>query len=137
MVFSRETGNYPPLPPDHRDVRSICQLPAPEFLARLFATVNPLPNLQPTKNLAPTDDAPVIRLDRETGARNLDVLKGGLISPGSGRVRTNAQKALSCSHIYGRFTEGLDAPDLKDAKALLDDRSSVGDRCRITGILNR
>jgi hypothetical protein len=97
MVFSRETGNYPPLPPDHRDVRSICQLPAPEFLARLFATVNPLPNLQPTRNLAPTDDAPVIRLDRETGARNLDVLKGGLISPGSGRVRTNAQKALSCS----------------------------------------
>src|SRR6202034_1175849 len=79
MVFSRETGNYPPLPPDHRDVRSVCQLPAPEFLARLFATVNPLPNLQPTWNLAPTDDAPVIRLDRETGARHLDVLKWGLI----------------------------------------------------------
>src|SRR4051794_1660417 len=45
----------------------------PEFLARLFATVNPLPNLQPTWNLAPTDDAPVVRLDRETGARHLDV----------------------------------------------------------------
>jgi putative SOS response-associated peptidase YedK len=51
----------------------------PEFLARLFATVNPLPNLQPTWNLAPTDDAPVVRLDRETGARHLDVLKWGLI----------------------------------------------------------
>jgi len=51
----------------------------PEFLARLFATVNPLPNLQPTWNLAPTDDAPVIRLDRETGARHLDILKWGLI----------------------------------------------------------
>jgi putative SOS response-associated peptidase YedK len=51
----------------------------PAFLARLFATVNPLPNLQPTWNLAPTDDAPVIRLDRETGARHLDVLKWGLI----------------------------------------------------------
>ena len=59
-----------------------CQLELgnpPEFLARLFATVNPLPNLQPTWNLAPTDDAPVIRLDRETGARHLDVLKWGLI----------------------------------------------------------
>jgi hypothetical protein len=52
----------------------------PEFLARLFATVNPLPNLRPTWNLAPTDDAPVIRLDRETGARHLDVLKWGLIT---------------------------------------------------------
>ena len=51
----------------------------PEFLARLFATVNPLPNLQPTWNLAPTDDAPVIRLDWETGARHLDVLKWGLV----------------------------------------------------------
>jgi putative SOS response-associated peptidase YedK len=51
----------------------------PEFLARLFGTVNPPPNLQPTWNLAPTDDAPVVRLDRETGARHLDVLKWGLI----------------------------------------------------------
>jgi putative SOS response-associated peptidase YedK len=51
----------------------------PEFLARLFGTVNPPPNLQPTWNLAPTDDAPVVRLDRETGARHLDILKWGLI----------------------------------------------------------
>jgi putative SOS response-associated peptidase YedK len=51
----------------------------PEFLARLFAAMNPLPNLQPTWNLAPTDGGPVIRLDRETGARHLDVLKWGLI----------------------------------------------------------
>jgi putative SOS response-associated peptidase YedK len=32
----------------------------PEFLARLFQTTNPLPNLQPTWNLAPTRDAPVV-----------------------------------------------------------------------------
>lgn len=50
-----------------------------EFLGRLFATVNPLPNLQPTWNMAPTKEAPVVRLDRETGARQLDVLKWGLV----------------------------------------------------------
>ena len=50
----------------------------PEFIARLFGTVNPLPNLQPTWNLAPTDDAPVVRL-AATGDRHLDVLKWGLV----------------------------------------------------------
>jgi Protein of unknown function (DUF3072) len=40
----------------------------PEFLARLFATVNPLPNLQPTWNLAPTDDAPDMARSRPGGA---------------------------------------------------------------------
>jgi putative SOS response-associated peptidase YedK len=53
-------------------------LPA-EFLARLFATVNPPPNLKPTWNMAPTMEAPVIRLVRESGERHLDVLKWGLV----------------------------------------------------------
>ena len=52
-------------------------LPA-EALARLFGTTNPLPNLEPTWNMAPTRDAPVVRLSRE-GERHLDVLKWGLI----------------------------------------------------------
>ncbi len=52
-------------------------LPA-EALARLFSTVNPLPNLEPTWNMAPTRDAPVVRLSRE-GERHLDALKWGLI----------------------------------------------------------
>jgi putative SOS response-associated peptidase YedK len=52
-------------------------LPA-EFIARLFGTVNPLPNLQPTWNLAPTDDAPVVRL-AANGDRHLDLLKWGLV----------------------------------------------------------
>jgi putative SOS response-associated peptidase YedK len=51
-------------------------LPA-EFIARLFATVNPLPNLAPTWNMAPTMDAPVVRLI--DGARHLDALKWGLV----------------------------------------------------------
>src|SRR3984885_3127125 len=51
-------------------------LPA-EFIARLFATVNPLPNLAPTWNMAPTMDAPVVRL--VDGKRHLDPLKWGLV----------------------------------------------------------
>jgi putative SOS response-associated peptidase YedK len=51
-------------------------LPA-EFIARLFATVNPLPNLAPTWNMAPTMDAPVVRIIN--GARHLDALKWGLV----------------------------------------------------------
>ena len=51
----------------------------PEFLARLFATTNPPPNIAPTWNMAPTMDAPVVRLDRESGERHLDALKWGLV----------------------------------------------------------
>ena len=51
-------------------------LPA-EFIARLFATVNPLPNLAPTWNMAPTMDAPVVRL--VDGERHLNALKWGLV----------------------------------------------------------
>lgn len=53
-------------------------LPA-EFIARLFATVNPLPNLSPTWNMAPTMDAPVVWHDPGSGARRLDALRWGLV----------------------------------------------------------
>jgi putative SOS response-associated peptidase YedK len=49
-------------------------LPA-DYLARLLATVNPPPNLKPTWNMAPTMDAPVVRLDRDTNGRHLEVLR--------------------------------------------------------------
>jgi putative SOS response-associated peptidase YedK len=52
-------------------------LPA-EAVARLFGTENPLPNLMPTWNMAPTKDAPVVLLSRE-GERHLDALKWGLV----------------------------------------------------------
>jgi len=51
---------------------------SPKFLAQLFAARNPLPNLEPTWNLAPTRDAPVVRLSKD-GERRLDALKWGLI----------------------------------------------------------
>jgi putative SOS response-associated peptidase YedK len=44
----------------------------------IFGTVNPLPNLAPTWNMAPTMDAPIVRLTRD-GQRYLDVLKWGLV----------------------------------------------------------
>ena len=40
--------------------------------------MNPLPNLEPTWNMAPTMDAPVVRLSRD-GERHLDALKWGLV----------------------------------------------------------
>ena len=48
-------------------------------LHRLFRTVNPTPNVQPTWNMAPTRDAPVVRLHPETKQRHLDLLRWGLV----------------------------------------------------------
>jgi putative SOS response-associated peptidase YedK len=52
-------------------------LPA-EALARIFGTVNPLPNLETTWNMAPARDAPVVRLSKD-GQRHLDALRWGLV----------------------------------------------------------
>lgn len=51
----------------------------PEALARIFGTKNPLPNLQPTWNMAPTRSAPVVRRHPETSERHLDPLVWGLV----------------------------------------------------------
>ena len=53
-------------------------LPA-EAMARIFGTVNPLPNLAPSWNVAPTNDLAVVRRHPETGERHLDLLKWGLL----------------------------------------------------------
>jgi putative SOS response-associated peptidase YedK len=53
-------------------------LPA-ETLRELLHTVNPTPNWEPTWNMAPTRDAPVVRLHPETRARHLDLLRWGLV----------------------------------------------------------
>jgi putative SOS response-associated peptidase YedK len=52
-------------------------LPA-DAIARIFGTANPLPNLEQTWNMAPTREAPVVRLSKD-GPRHLDALKWGLI----------------------------------------------------------
>lgn len=51
----------------------------PEFVARLFHTVNALPNIGPSWNIAPTQQAMVVRRHPETGARHLDLLTWGLV----------------------------------------------------------
>jgi putative SOS response-associated peptidase YedK len=51
----------------------------PELIARLFRTVNPLPNVAATWNLAPSQDALVVRRHPETGERHLDLLRWGLL----------------------------------------------------------
>ena len=62
----------------------------------LFRTTNPTPNLQPSWNIAPTRDAPVVRLHPGTGARHLDPLRWGLMphwvkDPKSTRQPINAR----------------------------------------------
>jgi putative SOS response-associated peptidase YedK len=51
----------------------------PDELQRLFGTVNALPNFAPTWNMAPTRQAPVVRLHPESGGRHLDLLRWGLL----------------------------------------------------------
>jgi putative SOS response-associated peptidase YedK len=58
--------------------RFASQLPA-ELVARLFATSNPLPNPRPSWNVAPTQQAMVVRRHPESGERHLDLLRWGLV----------------------------------------------------------
>jgi putative SOS response-associated peptidase YedK len=44
-----------------------------EAIVRIFGTRNPLPNLAPSWNVAPTQDAAVVRRHPETGERPLDL----------------------------------------------------------------
>jgi putative SOS response-associated peptidase YedK len=53
-------------------------LPA-DAIAQLFSTVNPLPNAAPSWNVAPTQNAMVVRRRPDTGERHLDLLTWGLV----------------------------------------------------------
>ncbi len=55
------------------------QYRGPAAVVRYFETVNPVPNLAPSFNRAPTQDALVLRRHPETGARHLDPLRWGLV----------------------------------------------------------
>jgi putative SOS response-associated peptidase YedK len=50
----------------------------PEAMRRLFQFLNATPNVRPRYNAAPTDELPVVRLDKE-GNRELAMLRWGLI----------------------------------------------------------
>lgn len=68
----------------------------PEAIARLFRTTNELPNIRASWNVAPTQQAMVIRRHPDGGARHLDVLQWGLLlhwiqEPVCGRRPINAR----------------------------------------------
>ncbi|MBV9757351.1 MAG: SOS response-associated peptidase [Alphaproteobacteria bacterium] len=48
-------------------------------LSGIFRTAKPVPNIGPSWNLGPEQDAPVVWLHRQTGQRRLDVLRWGLL----------------------------------------------------------
>ena len=48
-------------------------------IRRIFATLGAVPNFPPTWNMAPTQQAPVVRRHPETGERRLDLLRWGLV----------------------------------------------------------
>lgn len=51
----------------------------PEAMRQLFRTSNPLPNVPPRYNIAPTQEILVVRRHPTTGERSLDLLHWGLI----------------------------------------------------------
>jgi transposase len=51
----------------------------PELIQRIFSTSNPLPNLRPSWNVAPTMDVAVVRLHPDSRERHLDLLRWGLV----------------------------------------------------------
>ena len=66
----------------------------PEVIARLFGTRNPLPNLRATWNMAPTMQAPVIRLHPDTHERHLDALTWGFV-PAFTKSLQDARKPIN------------------------------------------
>jgi putative SOS response-associated peptidase YedK len=58
--------------------RFASQIPA-DLIRQLFRTSGSVPNLAPSWNVAPTQDAMVIRRHPETGERRLDLLRWGLV----------------------------------------------------------
>jgi putative SOS response-associated peptidase YedK len=80
-------------------------LPA-EAIARIFRTVSPLPNIPPNWNVAPTQDALVVRRHPRSGERHLDLLRWGLLpywtkEPAKARRPINARaETLATSAMF-------------------------------------
>jgi putative SOS response-associated peptidase YedK len=66
----------------------------PDLIARLFGTKNPLPNLKPTWNMAPTMDAPVVRRHPDSGERHLDALTWGFVPAFTKSLETVATSGM-------------------------------------------
>jgi putative SOS response-associated peptidase YedK len=84
-------------------------LPA-EAVARLFHTMNPLPDAAPSWNVAPGQEAMVVRRHPATGERHLSLLKWGLLphwtkDPATARRPINARAETLASS--GMFREAF------------------------------
>jgi putative SOS response-associated peptidase YedK len=84
-------------------------LPA-EAIARISGTANPLPNLAPSWNVAPTNDCAVVRHHPQTGDRHLDLLTWGLLPywtkvPARARRPINARSETAATS--GMFKDAL------------------------------
>lgn len=67
---------------------------APEAIARLFRTVNPLPNAPPSWNIAPTQRALIVRREQASGARQLVTMRWSFVPrwmKGPARPQINAR----------------------------------------------
>jgi putative SOS response-associated peptidase YedK len=80
-------------------------------VARYFETVNPLPNLAPSWNRAPTQDGLVVRRHPETGARHLDALRWGLVP------RWAKDPSVGSRMINARSESLAEKPAFRDAFA--------------------
>ena len=89
-----------------------------EAIARLFHTVNPISNFPSTWNMAPTQDAMVVRHHPETGERHLDLLKWGLLpyftkDPARARRPINARaETVVTSGMFRSAFANVDASSL-------------------------
>ncbi len=82
----------------------------PDEVARYFQITGRLPNFPPRYNVAPTQDAPVVRLNPETKERQLDLLRFGLIphwakDPLKGKPLINAQSETVHKRLAKDFAE--------------------------------
>ena len=78
-----------------------------EDLAERFHVTGRLPRLSPSWNIAPSQEAPVIRRHPQTGQRHLDLLQWGLLphwtkDPGSARRPINARAETIASSAFFR-----------------------------------
>ena len=82
-----------------------------EFIRRLFETEDEAPNLPPSWNIAPSQDALVVRRHPATGVRRLDALRWGLVPhftkqlKGAPRpINARAETVASANLFRGAFT---------------------------------
>jgi putative SOS response-associated peptidase YedK len=83
----------------------------PAAVARYFETVNPVPNLAPSWNRAPTQEALAVRRHPETGGRHLDPLRWGLVP------RWAKDPAVGSRMINARGESLAEKPAFRDAYA--------------------